>query len=218
MEIKTHSARLSVESITDAGHFKGIAAVYDNVAFAKEMDVLLHGAFTRTVNSWKKSRKRVPFLYQHDPSLVLGSVDPDDTNRGLEIEGDFDLNTQLGKEKHSLVRNGHIMGLSIGFMDVPTKTERRKTEHGIMRFMKEVKLFEVSLVTFPADEDAQIENIHRAFYEKPFTTHDAEKIMTDLRQKFLLMSLTPEQRAKFKYEMEKIQMEKAAKRAGVKVL
>lgn len=155
------SAKFHFQNVNDEGHFTGIAAVYDTVATARELDVIRQGGFKRTVDHWKSSGKRVPFLFSHDDQQVLGSMLVDESKRGLEItDGRFDLSTQIGKEKHSLVKNGHVDGLSIGFLDIPSKTEHVKTDRGVIRFMGEVKLFEVSLVTFPADEGARIETVH----------------------------------------------------------
>lgn len=56
------------------------------------------------------------------------------------------------QEAYDLLRSGAMKGLSIGYKPVTYDFD----ENTGVRYLREVDLFEVSLVTFPANEEAQV--------------------------------------------------------------
>lgn len=173
MSMKLFSASFEIDSNGAEGRFKGVAAIFGNLAEAKELDVMLPGAFKRTLDAW--AGKRIPLFWWHaheEKKMPIGSITRAwESERGLEIEGEFAIATEGGRDAYELAKGKHVSGLSIGFLPIADKTERKKTAAGVVNFMREVRLFEVSLLPYPADTGARIESVHQEnLGETPGTT------------------------------------------------
>lgn len=109
-------------------------------------DVVVPGAFDRSLQMLARAGRRVKFLWQHDPARpigVWGRVAEDAT--GLHVTGEILGGIAQGAEALALLRAGAIDGLSIGYRTVRS-AENRETGG---RNLIELDLWEVSLVTFP---------------------------------------------------------------------
>ena len=109
-------------------------------------DVVLPGAFHRSLESLKRAGRRVKFLWQHDPARPIGvwqRVAEDAA--GLHVTGEILKGIAQGMEALALLRAGAIEGLSIGYRTIRS-TDNRETGG---RNLIELDLWEVSLVTFP---------------------------------------------------------------------
>ena len=74
---------------------------------------------------------------------------------GLKVEGQLALDTVRGAEAHSLLKMGAISGLSIGYTVREDSFDRIT---GVLT-LKKLDLYEVSLVTFPANDAARVQGI-----------------------------------------------------------
>lgn len=146
----------------EPGSFTGFASVYGNEDL--HGDVVEKGAFDRTL----KHNDKVTLLWQHDPREPVGSGTLRDTEKGLVIEGSLNLDIELGKRAHSHLKREEIKGLSIGYdaLEVDWKEDTR--------ILKEIRLWEVSLVTFPANPKAGVTNVKSAlpFQDLDFVSDD----------------------------------------------
>lgn len=159
-ETKTFSFEL--KDLEKDGTFTGYAAIFGKPDALGE--VIEKGAFTKTL----KEGKVRPMCWYHDPKIPLGIVELKQDDKGLKVLGDFDLNVQAAKEKHSLMKKKAIKGLSFGFKTI------KDIWDGSTRILKEVKLFEVSPVTFQAHPDALISSVKQMFDEqKPLSNEHA---------------------------------------------
>ena len=142
---------LEVKEITEEGKFTGYGAVFDNVDDWD--DVILRGAFSKSI-----SEKRPVMLWQHDSSKPIGIYEEiREDNIGLWIEGKLLLDLEKGKEAYILLKNQAIRGLSIGYMPLAWEWENRDSRH--IRVLKEIDLWEISLVTFPANPKALVDDV-----------------------------------------------------------
>jgi HK97 family phage prohead protease len=170
----TRDFTFDVKSVTDTGLIEGYASVFNNVD--SHGDIIAGGAFTRTLKAWEAKGRKVPVLWQHDafdPVGVTESITED--QHGLRIVAQLVPEVQRAREAHALAKAGALGGLSIGF-SVPalasdgepatTYDEERRA-----RVFREVRLWEYSLVTFPANEDATITSVKA----------DLAALVTDLR-------------------------------------
>lgn len=121
------------------------AAVFGNIDSYN--DIIVKGAFA---NSLKKEGKRVAVCWQHDMRKPIGkliSIKEDDT--GLLVEF---LISRSEEDVAVKIEEGIISEMSIGYstvaFDYNTKDE--------IRTIKEARLYEVSLVTRGANEEAKI--------------------------------------------------------------
>lgn len=127
----------------DSGRIKGYGAYYGNID--RGMDVIKQGAFSDINRS-------VKMLYQHDASKLLGTWDiVTEDEKGLMVEGDINLKTTLGRDVYELAKSGALSDMSVGF-----KTQDYEYDSKSVRHIKKAELFEVSLVSFPMNEKANI--------------------------------------------------------------
>ena len=113
-------------------------------------------------------------LWQHDADKPIGIwTEMVEDEKGLRIKGQLAMETVKGKEAHALLKMGALNGLSIGFMAKEWAYER-DTE---VRTLTAIDLWEVSLVTFPANEKARVTNVKSA--EELQAPKDAEKALRD---------------------------------------
>jgi len=143
------SFAFEVKQLTEQGQFSGLASTYGNTD--QQNDVVMPGAFTRTLSDAGKQR---PLLMGH--STPVGLVTLTDSATGLLAEGKLSLGVQVGKDAYTLLKDGVIRGLSIGFQTVKEQVV------GEVRQLLELKLFEVSLVVFPANEMALVTGVKSA--------------------------------------------------------
>ena len=138
-----------IKAVSDDGLFSGYGSVFNVVDSYKE--VVSPGAFAESLQG------RMPsLLWQHrsgEPVGVYTAVRED--NIGLHVEGKLALKTVRGAEAYELLKMGAISGLSIGFI---TREDSYDKVSGI-RTLKKVDLWEVSLVTFPANDAARISSV-----------------------------------------------------------
>lgn len=142
---------LTIKAIEDDANgvpsgFRGDASVYHVVDL--HGDIIEPGAFDATLRS--KGRER-PLLWQHYIDQPIGTAAfEDDPGRALETEGSPVTEVRQAAEAMALLKAGAVKGLSIGFDIV------REAWDGAVRRIEEIDLWEVSLVTFPANPLAQV--------------------------------------------------------------
>lgn len=137
--------RLDVKAIGDEGLFEGYAAVFGNVDLGG--DVIEPGAFKKTLSE----NPRIPILWQHDPKEPIGvTLEAREDAKGLLVKGQLNLETTKGREAYALLKQGALRGLSIGYDAV------KEVWEGSIRRLKEIRLWEWSLVTFPMNPAAQV--------------------------------------------------------------
>ena len=144
-EIRNYNLKL--KGLTDTGEFEGVASVYGN----KDSygDVVEAGAFTKTI----QENPEIPVLYQHYDPIGKGTVE--DSTGGLLIRGKLLLEVKQAQEAYALAKANIVKGLSIGYRVIKDEWDSAKQ----VRRLLEVKLYEVSLVTVPANELAGITGI-----------------------------------------------------------
>jgi HK97 family phage prohead protease len=152
-KVEVKSFELEIKDADSNGMIRGFASTFGNVDLG--MDVVDKGAFKKSI---KESKGLWPILADHDPSKQIGwNLRAEEDEKGLYVEGKLDLNVQTAREKYSLAKTaqelGAKMGLSIGYMVVKAEPDREKPA---IRRLKELKLFEYSIVTFPMNTEAMI--------------------------------------------------------------
>jgi uncharacterized protein len=137
--------------------FKGYASTFGNVD--EVGDIIEAGAFKKSIQErGPKGSNQIKVLWQHDMPLGIPTVMVEDS-KGLYVEGKISK-TRLGDEALELMRDGVVDKMSIGF-SIP-KGKMEWDEKDQVRRIKEVKLFEFSPVTFPANEMASITGVKSA--------------------------------------------------------
>jgi uncharacterized protein len=135
---------LSLKSLTGQGVFEGLASTYGNTDL--QNDVIEQGAFGKTL----REKGEVPILWQHDASEPIGMGRLSDSPAGLVIRGELAIESPTAQKAYGLLKRGIVRGLSIGFDEV-----KAKVVDGVRR-ISELRLWEVSLVTFGANRQALV--------------------------------------------------------------
>jgi HK97 family phage prohead protease len=151
---KTKDFSFAIKAVGDEGQFEGYGAVFDNVDYGG--DVVLPGAFDNTIKSLEKTGRFLPMLWQHDSYTPIGIFDEiKEDEKGLWVKGKIFTEVQKGREALALMQGGAISGLSIGYGVVKSE---RDDKTGI-RSLKELELFEISVVTFPMNDEARVDSV-----------------------------------------------------------
>jgi len=145
--MNTLEYKFEIKKLDESGTFEGMAAVYGNVDHGN--DVIMPGAFTKTL---KDHDGIVPILYQHNNNMPIGKGTLTDTAKGLEIFGQLTMEVSKARESHALMKDDVLKGLSIGYSTVVSEYDSDKD----IRYLKELRLWEVSLVTFPMNPKAKV--------------------------------------------------------------
>lgn len=148
MKTKKSRLRMEIKEITADGSFEGLLSPYGNVDGG--MDVILPGAYTKTI---KDNGPKVPMLWQHKSDVPIGELTLDDRKDGLWCSGQLLMELPKAQEAYLLIKNRIVKGLSIGFESV-----KDSIQNGV-RSLKEIRLYEGSIVTFPMNEAAQITSV-----------------------------------------------------------
>ena len=113
-------------------------------------DLIQKGAFINTING--VNRDRIAFCKDHDLRDVIGViVDLKEDERGLWFRAKVSK-TRDGKDIEVLIEDGALKEFSIGFI---TKGYEWNEDDGV-RTLTEVELWEISLVTRAANEQARL--------------------------------------------------------------
>jgi HK97 family phage prohead protease len=127
--------------------FEGEASTFGNTDLVG--DIIAKGAF-------KKSLKKInpKLLWQHSHSELIGGFDQvRETDTGLFVKGRLTKGVQRADEAALLLKDGVLDSMSIGFEVLDM--DRMKSSN----LIKQVNLYEVSLVTFPANPMATVSSV-----------------------------------------------------------
>lgn len=168
----TRACRIQIKAVGDDGTIEGYASVFGVVD--NWDDIIAPGAFSATIAEHKAAGTMPAMLWQHEEDEPIGVwMDMAEDAKGLRVKGKLCLDTSCGKEAYALLKVGAISGLSVGFV---TKAYTYDTETDI-RTLTEIDLWEVSLVTFPANAKARVTNIKSS--DDIGAPKDAERILRD---------------------------------------
>jgi len=158
MELRYIERPFEIKAVEEDGIFEGRGSVFGNVDSYKE--IVAPGAFTDTLAAWKAQNRLPPVLWQHRSGEPIGPhTDMEERADGLYVKGQLLVNdVQRAKEARALMKAKAVNGLSIGFV---TREDAYDRVTGI-RTLKKVDLWEVSVVTFPANPAAQISSVKSA--------------------------------------------------------
>ena len=175
-KLKTKSISFDVKAIGDDGTFSGYCSVFD--VEDSYGDVVKAGAYADTIKAWADKGKMPPILWQHNRSEVIGVwTKLTEDERGLYGEGRLLVkDVARAREAMALMKAGAIDGLSIGYR---VQKWSYNEDDDVLELLA-IDLKEVSIVTFPANEDSLIDSI-KSILEKGEmpTLPEFEKFLRD---------------------------------------
>lgn len=156
LKVRDFGLSIKASDIAEDGTFEGYGSVFggDPDSYG---EVVAKGAFVESLKELAAKGRVVPVLWQHRSAQPIGvytSIEED--SHGLKVKGRLLIDdVALAKEAYALLKAGAVTGLSIGYW-VRQASYDEKT--GIRTLIK-LDLVEVSLVTFPAKDDARVEAV-----------------------------------------------------------
>lgn len=140
-----------LKALNDDGTFSGYAAIFGNVD--RDGEVIERGAFKEFI---KNDDGKVVVLWQHNAKEPIGIADVSEDQKGLRFEGSLVLEDATARKARAHMLAKSVRGMSIGF-----DTLKDEIRDGI-RYLKELRLWEISLVTFGANPVAGVEMVKNA--------------------------------------------------------
>ena len=172
LDVEQKAQPSALDVIGDDGLFEGYACLFGKEDLGH--DVIRSGAFAPSLNM--RGIEGIKLLYQHDPNQPIGQwLTILEDEKGLFVRGKLAMEVAKAREIHSMMKAGILDGLSIGFRTVRGQKDPKT---GI-RYLLELDLWEISVVTFPMQPDARISSVkskHTAFSKRELERklmHDA---------------------------------------------
>lgn len=159
MKRKVRNFTFDVKAVDEEGHFSGYGSVYNVIDAYRE--IVAPGAFAATLRKWAGRNRLPPALWQHRSAEPVGPFTKMvEDERGLYVEGQLLVkDVQRAREARALMQAKAVDGLSIGFNSV---VEEWNSETKLLT-LKEIDLWEVSIVTFPANADSLVTEVRSMF-------------------------------------------------------
>ena len=128
----------------------GYASIFGNLnSYGYTFD---KGAFSGSLKD-----KEIRFLFNHNHDFVIGKIlDAFEDEKGLFFKAEFLSGVQQSVEVYQMLKQGAINGVSIGFITIS-----ENSVNGVIH-KTEVDLWEISIVTFPANDKATVQQVNAA--------------------------------------------------------
>ncbi|MFG2670846.1 HK97 family phage prohead protease [Streptomyces sp. NPDC048445] len=169
--------KVRAEDGTEGARFSGYASVFNSrTAIGNPLrwgfyEEIAPGAFTKTL-----SEGDARMLIDHDSYYVVsrssaGTLSLSEDARGLAVDSALDPELSYVRDLTANLRNGNVSGMSFGFFVIKDEWNTETIEvdgadpvEVDVRVIREVRLIEVSAVTFPAypDTEAEVKAVARA--------------------------------------------------------
>lgn len=146
----------SADDGTKTAEFEAYASVFDNVD--SYGDVMVKGAFARSLADWAAKDAPIPALWGHnmsDPDYNIGHVlDAKEDDHGLRVRVSIDLDSPKGATVYRLLKSKRVREMSFAFW-VQNSRDGEKDGHYV-RYVDDVDLIEVSVVPMGANPEAEV--------------------------------------------------------------
>ncbi len=172
MDTEFFSSDFEIKSLSETGRFEGLAAVFHNKDL--QQDIILPGAFLNSLDSHRRKGHWPHLLWQHQMHEPIGNfTNMYEDKKGLRVEGRLLIHEDAtAKRAYAHLKNKSVRGLSVGFNSVSGKYDYAKGA----TLYDEIDLVEVSLVTRPANESAQVDAVKSALG----SPRDMERFLRDV--------------------------------------
>lgn len=169
------------------GTFSGYGAVFGNQD--SHGDIIEKGAFTRTLREWNSKGKLPKMMLMHGGGYFGGAAEDmlpigkwtsmEENAKGLKVEGNlFALDTDRGKLIYEGMKAGELDGMSIGYVTVKSRYGVKPTDP--TRWLEDVDLKEVSVVTWGSNDRALVNAVKSEDIDSLNTISDCEAFLREV--------------------------------------
>ena len=174
-------SNLEVRAEGNGNTLVGYAALFDSPSEPMPfIEYVKRGAFSKTLNDGADVRllinhEGVPLARSKSGTLAL-----EEDERGLRVEADLDPMNPDSARILSAMKRGDISQMSFAFKTIKDSYNADRS----VRELREVQLFDVSLVTFPAYEEtvAELRNRNNSVIVPPVSTFNLRKNQVALQK------------------------------------
>lgn len=131
--------------------FSGYASVFDGLD--SYGDTIKAGAYKNTITDRERP---VQLRWNHFGPVIGKFTEMYEDEKGLFVSGELTKGHSVAEDTAALLRHGAISGLSIGY------SVKDSEQQGVTRVLKDIELFEISIVETPADNNAHIQTVKSA--------------------------------------------------------
>lgn len=151
MDFKT--APVSMKAVdAETGVFEALVSVFGN----KDSygDVVMPGAFTKTLAEWAEKGDPIPVYWSHrmdDPDYNIGHVlEASETDEGLLVKAQLDLGGGKADQVHRLLKGRRVTQFSFAYDVIADK------KVGDVNELHELKLYEVGPTPIGANQETEL--------------------------------------------------------------
>lgn len=175
MKTKHLEIPLEIKSVDENGTFSGYGSVFHNED--SYGDVVRPGAFKASLEKWAQKGRLPPMLWQHDRRAPIGVFTKmQEDEKGLYVEGRLLIeDIPQARAAYALLKEKALGGMSIGYREILIEQDHQEKITNLL----ELDLWEVSIVTFPANEAATVDSVKADFSDGLPDLPEFEKFLRD---------------------------------------
>ena len=158
--MKLKDVSVQVKAGPDAGLSEGQFTAYASVFGNRDSygDVVMPGAFDKTLKEWGDSGHPIPLLFGHnmsDPDFNIGHVvSAVEDERGLKVTAELDLENPKALQTYRMLKGGRVNQMSFAYDVIDGGAETVAGEEVFA--LRELKVYEVSVVTIGANQETEV--------------------------------------------------------------
>lgn len=158
---------VDLKQVDEDGEFEGYASKFNEQD--QGGDTVLKGAFKDSLS--RRGVNSIKMLWQHNPADPIGVWNEiKEDSKGLFVKGRLLLSIARARETHEMMKAGIIDSMSIGYRTI----KALPGDNRFTRQLKELDLWEISLVTFPMLGSATVTSV-----KGDWNKRDAERVLRD---------------------------------------
>lgn len=170
---KTKSLSFEIKALDEeSGKFSGYASTFGNKDRGDE--IVVQGAFKKSI---EENNGMFTLLYGHNWDRPMGFFSATEDEKGLLMEGEFNLEVEDGKKSYALAKQAKRMGapftFSIGYIVRKDGWEWSETLGALL--LKDLELLEVSYAPVPMNDQAKLTDVKKLEEQEEVTEEITEK-------------------------------------------
>lgn len=145
-------------------------------------DIVKQGAFKRTLQEWYDSGRKIPFLWSHgmdDLKAFIGSATADEDDYGLHFVAELD-DTPEAQRVRELYKDGRLSKFSFAY-DTLDQAQVELEDGRKANELRDLTLYEISAVTVPANDTAEVIAVKSSTAEAVITTEASTEYVFEVK-------------------------------------
>jgi uncharacterized protein len=156
------------------GIFSGYVSKFNNLDLVR--DVVVPGAFTEDLESWKKKGRLPNMWFNHDRDKIAGKwIEMYENKNGLFGKGKLSLGSTIGKDVYEWMKDGALDGLSFAYRVKDYERDKDKD----VTYLKKLTISEAGPVSAPANPLARVGSVKNMIDSGELEKRQLEQILRD---------------------------------------